>query len=96
MADPVVLLDDLANSVAALNIKKGINNAFDAKLDAVERAITDAIEQNDLVAINVLLEAFVNAVEAQRGKELSDDEANDLISRAEEIALVLEDGAVFP
>ena len=45
--------------------------------------------------MNVLMFAFINAVEAQRGKELSEAEADDLISRAEEIALVLEGGAVL-
>ena len=42
--------------------------------------------------MNVLMFAFINAVEAQRGKELTDAEANDLVGRAEEIVLVLEGG----
>lgn len=92
-ADPVELLADLVEAVAALNAKKSIINSLDAKLDAAEKALAEAIDQNDHTAINVLVSAFINSVEAQRGKELSDAEADNLIGRADEIILVLAGGA---
>lgn len=87
--DPGDLLSQLVDAVANLNASKGIINSFDAKLDAAKQALADTNENNDVAAMNILLNAFINAVEAQRGKKLTDEEADDLVGRAEEIALVL-------
>jgi hypothetical protein len=44
----------------------------------------DANEANDVSAIN-RMQAFINAVEAQRGNQISVDDADDLIAAAQEI-----------
>ena len=53
-------------------------------LDAVVRALDDLNQNNDVAAINSL-EAFINEVEAQRGKKISDAEADALIALAKQI-----------
>lgn len=91
-ADPIRLLEDLIQAVAALNAKHGIVNSLDAKLGAAKQALTDARKNNDLSAINVLMSSFINAVEAQRGNQILEAEADDLISRALEIIAAIEGG----
>jgi len=87
--DPVELLSDLVTAVFEVNTNNGIINALDSKLEAVEEALQDASFENDQAALSVLLNAFVNSVEAQRGKKISDDEADLLIEKVQEIAMVL-------
>ncbi len=58
--------------------------SLDAKLDAAQQAINDLNENNDAATINSL-QAFINAVEAQRGNQITDKQANELIARAQEI-----------
>jgi hypothetical protein len=50
----------------------------DAKLDAALNALADMNTNNDSAAINSL-QSFINAVEAQRGKQISEEEADFLI-----------------
>lgn len=88
-ADPIAMLDELVQAVAALNAKKGIINSLDAKLSAAKQALTDAKANNDRAAINVLLSAFIGAVEAQSGNQLLVSEADGLIKRAGAISRVL-------
>lgn len=80
----VYLLHNLAQKVIALNLQKGISNSLDAKLYAALQALDDLKENNDVAAINAL-QAFINAVEAQRGKKISQEDADDLIAAAQEI-----------
>ena len=80
----VYLLHSLAQKVIALNLQKGISNSLDAKLYAALQALDDLNENNDVAAINTL-QAFINAVEAQRGKKISQEDADDLIAAAQEI-----------
>ncbi|MHC4541839.1 MAG: hypothetical protein ACYS74_18990 [Planctomycetota bacterium] len=87
-ADPLVLLGELAQQVTALNLQQGIDNSLDAKLDAALQAIDDINENNDVAAVNTL-EAFINAVEAQRGSKISDADADVLIFAALEIVAIL-------
>lgn len=82
------LLSSLINTVLTLNVRAGIANSLDAKLQAVMAALDDANGGNSGSAINVLY-AFLNAVEAQRGKSLSDAVADDLVLVAEQIIAVL-------
>ena len=64
---------------------------MDTKLDAVQNALDDVNENNDVAAINALeafinaVEAFINAVEAQSGKKLDPGDAGDLIAAAQGI-----------
>jgi len=56
--------------------------SLDAKLDAALNALNDVNENNDVAAINSM-RAFINAVEAQRGKKISEEDADTLIADAE-------------
>jgi len=74
-----------------MNLLKGIANSLLAKLDAALQKLADDNENNDAAAIN-LLEAFIKTVEAQRGKKISEADANALIEAAQEIIELLSDG----
>ena len=82
---PVELLFGLTDMVDQLSLHKGISNSLLAKLDT---AIDKLEDGNDKAAIN-LLEAFIKAVEAQRGKKISEVDADDLIEAAQEIIELL-------
>ena len=81
---PVQLIESLIDTVINLNLQGGIENSLDSKLDAVEKSLQDLNENNDQAAINAL-QAFINAVEAQRGGKISDTDADALIAFAQAI-----------
>ena len=82
---PVQLLESLAEKVIKLvDLPKGISNSLLAKLDTALRALDDLNENNDVVAINAL-GAFINAVDAQRGKQVTNGQADTLIADAQYI-----------
>jgi len=83
-ASPSALLNNLIGFIIDLNLNKGISNSLDAKLDSALSALDDANENNDISAVNKM-QAFINAVEAQRGNKISDSDANDLIMAAQDI-----------
>lgn len=83
------LLDGLVDQVIGLNVQGGISNSLDAKLGAVTKAIDDANEHNDVAAVNAM-NAFINAVEAQRGTTLTDAEADQLIASAQAIIAAIQ------
>lgn len=70
------------------NLKHGIENSLDAKLDAALKALEDINENNDVAAINTL-EAFINAVQAQSGTKITEADADALIAAAQEIIALL-------
>jgi hypothetical protein len=90
-ADPVVMLEELAQQATALNLAQGIENSLHAKLDTALQILEDSNENNDVAAVNAL-GAFINAVEAQRGKKISAGDADDLIAAAQEIVDCLRAG----
>ena len=79
-----VLLQNLRQTVVVLNFKAGLSNALDAKLEHARDALLAANAGNRQDAANAL-DAFVNSVEAQRGKEISDKDADILITQVEGI-----------
>ncbi|MCI0499580.1 MAG: hypothetical protein L0Y36_07865 [Planctomycetales bacterium] len=81
---PSELLDDLAQHVADLNLHKGTTNSLNAKLNSAMKALTDTNEHNDAAASHIL-EAFINEVEAQKGKKIPEQDADDLIDAAQQI-----------
>ena len=81
-------LKDLIVAVFDLNLQAGIDNSLDAKLDAVLNALDDANLNNDQAAIGAL-DAFVNAVQAQSGKQIDGADAAQLIEDADEIILLI-------
>ena len=85
---PQEAIQVLVGDVIALNLKTGIENSLDAKLDAVVQAIDDLNQNNDVAAINSL-QAFINSVEAQRGIHITDAQADALIAAAQAIITLL-------
>jgi hypothetical protein len=81
---PAMRIMALAEKVAKLNTKKGIANAMDSKLDNAYQALDDSNQKNDGAAANTM-QAFINSVDAQRGKEITDIEADSLNAAAQEI-----------
>jgi hypothetical protein len=87
--DPVSAIEDLAFTVFEMNLQNGIENSLATKLDAALNALVDANVSNDGAACNSL-EAFINAVEAQRGKKITSAQADELIAAAEAINELLD------
>ena len=81
-------LEELIAAVISLNLQQGISNSLDAKLGAALNALDDVNTNNDAAAINTL-EAFINAVEAQRGGWISVPDADGLIQAAVNIIIML-------
>lgn len=81
------LLSELADEVIALNLG-GVSSSLDAKLKTVAAALSDTNSHNDIAAVKAL-HAFINTVEAQRAKRLSDEESDLLVSAAEQIIRIL-------
>ena len=84
-----ILSDPLVKKVIQSNLKNGISNSLDSKLDTALGAMDDSNEQNDIAVINSL-EAFINAVLAQSGKHIDVDDADMLIDAANAIIIKVE------
>lgn len=81
-------LADLIALVKKFNLAQGIANSLDAKLQNIQKAVT-AVKQNDRSTAWNELKALVNEAHAQSGKELTSDQANQIIEAAERIMAVL-------
>ena len=77
---PEELLQDILSDVIAFEFNKGITNALSSTLTAAL-----ASWENDRAATINQLEAFINQVEAMRGTQMTDAEADELIASAQEI-----------
>lgn len=77
-------VDDLIDVVISFNLQNGIENSLDQKLEAAQNALDDININNNAAAINSL-QAFINAVEAQRGIKITNEQADVLIAAATEI-----------
>lgn len=88
LADPMQLLDILAQDIIDLELKQGIENSLLVKLDTALQKLEDDNKNDDVAAINSL-QAFINAVNAQRGKKISEEDANDLIGTVQQIIEIL-------
>ncbi|MCK4752481.1 MAG: hypothetical protein KAS75_03470 [Planctomycetes bacterium] len=82
--EPVELTDELAEDVFELNLPKGLSNSLLAKLDNAIKLLEDDNDNNDAAAVN-LIQAFINAVNAQSGKKISETDADNLIAAAQQI-----------
>ena len=76
-------LDALCAEVEALDLHQGIKNSLTAKCQAAQKALA---KDNVISAINAL-SAFINEVEAQRGKKITEADADALIA-AEVVSIV--------
>lgn len=91
LPNPVIAAtEDLIAMVLSFNLQQGINNALDSKLSAVIQILDDVNQNNDIAAMNVLL-AFIQIVEAQRGKKITDAQADELVNAAQAILDLLND-----
>ena len=92
-AGPVAMIQALIAEVEAINGDRGICNSLDAKLQSAVDALQDANANNDVSAVNKL-QAFINEVQAQCGKNIiTANEASKLITQAQVIIDVLLAGA---
>ena len=79
---------DLIDYTASLNLKKGINNALDSKLEnAVDAYVGGALGSSTTVVNK--LNGYINSVNAQRGKKLTNEEADNLVEEAEYIQVLV-------
>lgn len=77
-------INELIAQVAILNVSAGIVNSLDAKLDCVSQALADFNQNNNNAAASAM-NAFISEVEAQRGRRITNTEADALIDRAQQI-----------
>ena len=84
----IVATEALITTIIGLNLQQGINNALDAKLDALVLVLDDVNQNNDGAAFAMLI-AFIQNVEAQRGMQLTDAQADELVAAAEAIIALL-------
>jgi len=88
LPDPLQLLAALAGDVVDSGLGKGIEKSLLAKINAAIRKQSDDSENNNKAVINVL-RAFINAVEAQAGKKIAEDDAEIFIAGARRIIEIL-------
>lgn len=82
------LLNDLIVLVKSFNLQRGIENSLDAKLQNAQAALS-AAKANDKVGGCQMMAAFNNEVQAQRGKAITESQANQLIGGANQIRTAL-------
>lgn len=92
MAAPTI--PDLINTTQAMNLKQGIENSLDVKLQAAQDALNAQDHGLHQTAVNKL-EAFINEVEAQRGKAISNNQANELHTFATNIIKIIQSETQF-
>ena len=78
---PEVAIVNLIEDIESMDINEGNVNSYLSKLDNILKSLEN---ENDDVAINQL-EALINAIEAQRGNKLTEEEADALITAAQNI-----------
>jgi len=78
---PVEAVLDLITKVDGIGLPKGVEQSLLAKLNVAEKKIT----QKQYTPARNTLNAFINEVNAQRGKALTTAQANELIATAQRI-----------
>ena len=81
-------LNELSTVVQGFNLTQGIENGLDAKLQIAQAALAAAREGNIATACNQL-NAFIKEVQAQAGKALTADQAQELLAAATQIKAAL-------
>jgi hypothetical protein len=85
----VEAIDDLKKYIEDLNLDNGIDNSIDQKLENAQDSLISLQNGNRSDAINKL-EALISSIEAQRGKKISEEEADELINYVERLISDLE------
>ena len=75
--------------VESFNLQQGLENSLDTKLANLQAALDASNAGQRQNAIN-LLQAFLNEVEAQRGKKLTDEQADMLVMEVNRILATLQ------
>jgi VCBS repeat-containing protein len=83
--EKVQILDDRLDTV---DLPDNTKNSLEKSLDTAIKALDDTNTENDVAAINAL-EAFINKLEAQRGKKIPEEIADQLIAEAQGILTAL-------
>ena len=78
------MLQLLTEQVVVLNLHESINNGLDVRIETALGALDDVNDRNDVGAVNSL-RAFINAVEALPGDEISEEDADVLMTAAQQI-----------
>ncbi len=78
---PEQAINNTIDTVQTFNLQQGISNSLDSKLSAAVNSLNDINTHNDAAAVNSL-QAFINAVNAQRGNKITVAQADALISQA--------------
>lgn len=78
---PLEAINNTIDLVQTYNLQQGIENSLDAKLSATKDSLNSLNNHNDVAAVNSL-QAFINAVNAQRGNKITDAQADTLIAEA--------------
>jgi len=91
--NPLELVQDLVDLVIQVNLENGISNSnLEAKLNAALNTLDDINNNNDVAAINTLVN-FINAVIKQRDRgEIPSESAQELIDAAQYIIDLLTNG----
>ena len=76
------LISDLMDTVSTINQAAGIGRSFDAKFRSIAQVLDDTNAHNDGAALNNLY-ALCSYVEAQRGKKLTEAQADEIVSGAD-------------
>jgi subtilisin-like proprotein convertase family protein len=77
---------DLQEQVAGLGLSKGLTTALNSKLDEA----LEALDAEDTAGACDSLQAFLNQVNAQSGKKLTEEQADELTAAANEIRILLD------
>lgn len=89
MCTPAPTISTLAQELQSFNLPQGIDASLTAKLNAAQAALLrQSSASNGGTACNQL-DAFVNQVQAQRGKTLEADQADQLIEAAGQVKATL-------
>ena len=81
---PQERLQDLADTIAALNLQQGISNSLQSKLNNALANLLDGNPNNDHAACSQI-EAFINQVNAQSGVSIDPSDALNLTGQSQSI-----------
>jgi parallel beta-helix repeat protein len=90
---PAAAINDVIGVIEDMNL--GNDNSLSAKLEGAQDALNSKNTEQYNDVINKL-EAFINTVESQRGKKLTDEQADELVEYATRIILALSGGSAAP
>ncbi|MHC5077136.1 MAG: hypothetical protein ACYTFM_12015 [Planctomycetota bacterium] len=88
--EPVDLIIVLGENIDTLNLQKGIANNLKVKLNTALSLLEDENEHNDVAAFKSL-QSFLNAVNAQNGKGISEEDAEYFIAAVQQIIDILDE-----